>query len=215
MLSVLIPGWALCGHEAAPGAAQAGAEGDGDAEAWEGDPASSSATGAAAEPLSQGQQQPAAAASGSAVAGSVADGHDLGSTKGLACNCCSNSSGNSSSRGLPHPHQQQQQEANSAVTAWHPAQALSAEERIQLGLRCKQLLDAGRCSWLQEKLAPLLQQSQRQQQLQQKALIPLQQEQAAAAGVQGGAELYVQRVAYIDESVSGENTLLVLGRRPH
>jgi hypothetical protein len=78
-----------------------------------------------------------------------------------------------------------------------------------LGLRCKQLLDAGRCVWLQDKLAPLLQQAQRQQQQDEK---PPQPEEAAAAGVQRGAELYVQRVAYIDESISGENTLLVLGR---
>jgi hypothetical protein len=159
------------------------------------------------------------AVSAGAVAGTVADGHKLGSNEGLACNHNSSgdSNGNSSCSTLP----QQQEEggaaaaaaAAAAVTTWHPAQALSAEERIQLGLRCKQLLDAGRCSWLRGKLAPLLQQSQRQQQLHQQGMIQSQQQEATAAGVTGGAELYVQRVAYIDEAVSGENTLLVLGRR--
>jgi hypothetical protein len=62
-----------------------------------------------------------------------------------------------------------------------------------LGLKCKQLIDAGRCAWLQTQLAPLMQQQQHEQ----------------------GAEMrsvHVQRVSYIDESLSGENTLLVLGQ---
>lgn len=61
---------------------------------------------------------------------------------------------------------------------------------MALGLRCKQLIDAGRCAWLRQTLAP-------------------------AAGGSEGAAAAVLRVEYIDAQVSGENTLLLLGQPQH
>lgn len=138
-------GWALCGHEAVPGAAQgAGAAAGGGA-------------GAAAK-------QPA-----------VPDDAQVLRV----------------ARSSSSQDQQQASQPPQAATegSWHPANSLTAQQRIQLGLKCKQLLDLGRVAWLQEQLAPVLQQS-----------LP-------------GAVFQAQRVSYIEEAISGENTLLLLGPR--
>lgn len=34
----------------------------------------------------------------------------------------------------------------------HPAQILNRTQRIEMGLKCKQLIDAGRCAWLRDQL---------------------------------------------------------------
>jgi hypothetical protein len=76
---------------------------------------------------------------------------------------------------------------------YHPADLLSRQQRIQFGLKCKQLLDMARCGWISSSLLLAMQQQQQKQQ-------------------QGDSVLGVRRVAYIDQSVTGENTLLLVGR---
>ncbi|WIA13914.1 hypothetical protein OEZ85_002485 [Tetradesmus obliquus] len=84
---------------------------------------------------------------------------------------------------------------------YHPADLLSRQQRISFGLKCKQLLDMGRCGWIHSALLPAIQQQQQQQQ------------QQGGEGVAGGdSGLDVRPVAYIDASVTGENTLLLVGR---
>jgi hypothetical protein len=63
---------------------------------------------------------------------------------------------------------------------------------------------------MQQKLAPLVQQTQHEMQQMKQQQQPVQeQQQQLGAGSRG---LCVRRVTYIAESVSGENTLLVLGQ---
>lgn len=192
-------GWALCGHEAAPGAA-AGAEGGGEADAEDAEGGSGAAAAAAAVEAGGVGGSGNKSVSSSMTAGEVkqhpADGRE-------ECSCdAGDASGGSSSR-EQGVHTQQRQQGNAGRPgAWHPAQMLSHQQRIQLGLKCKQLLDAGRCAWLQKQLAPMLMSQQQQQQ---------RGEVSEGAGRVGG-ELQVQRVAYIDPSITGENTLLLLGR---
>jgi hypothetical protein len=95
--------------------------------------------------------------------------------------------GDSGSDGPASPQQQEQ---------WHPTRVMGRRERTEVGVRCKQLIDAGRCAWLQAVLVPAMQQQQQ----------PPPPRQPHAAQL-----LKVQRVAYINSAVTGENTLLLLG----
>jgi Mg-chelatase subunit ChlD len=88
---------------------------------------------------------------------------------------------------------------------YHPADLLSRQQRINFGLKCKQLLDMGRCGWIHSILLPAMQQ---QQQLQQQLV----QQEEGGSGKADAADLGVRRVAYIDQSVTGENTLLLVGK---
>lgn len=182
MLAVgVAAGWALCGHESAPGTCSEQEGAGADAQAAVPDHGSTPAAAAAATlPLDD-------------------------------VSCPQHQHSYHSSTEQPAPTQQQpqnqqerqQQEEEERRGGWHPATTLTHQQRIQLGLKCKQLIDAGRCAWMQQKLAPLVQQPMQEQQQP-----PLQEQQQLGLG---SSTLYVRRVTYIDESVSGENTLLVLG----
>lgn len=187
-------GWALCGHQAAPGAGQAaaaadddGADGGGGGGSVKVDAAASSTTNTATcNPTSTAQQKSRCSPAGDVAAAGRHAGVQQRKQK-----------------------QQQQQQQERGGGAWHPADTLTHQQRIQLGLKCKQLIDAGRCAWLQDCLAPLMHHTRQQQQQQQ---LP-----RASGSVDGAAAssdhsaIRVQRVAYIDESITGENTLLLLG----
>jgi hypothetical protein len=90
---------------------------------------------------------------------------------------------------------------------YHPADLLSRQQRISFGMKCKQLLDMGRCGWINGMLLPAMEEQQ-----QHGAQGRQPQQQHGGDGVVGGAGLGVSRVAYIDQSVTGENTLLLVGR---
>lgn len=155
-------GWALCGHDAAPGAEDGHAEDNTDQL-----PLQEKLTPV---DVDNDQQQPPVS---HVIAGAADD-----AAVAAACN--------------KQPPQQQEQ------GAYHPADLLDRPSMISLGLKCKQLLDAGRCAWVQETLLTAIQQ---------------QDNHCAVQDTGGGPRLglLVQRVAYIDQSVTGENTLLLLG----
>lgn len=85
--------------------------------------------------------------------------------------------------------QQQQQQLD-----YHPADLLDRQQRIALGMKCKQLIDMGRCAWIRNNLLPVVRHCQQQH------------------SQLDGCPLCISRVAYVDQSVTGENTLLLLGR---
>lgn len=79
--------------------------------------------------------------------------------------------------------------------SWQPADVLSLQERTALGIKCKQLLDAGRAAWLQQALA-------------------------GGAGPSDGAgpecaaaRTLVKYVQYVPRHLSGENRMLLAAVR--
>jgi len=74
---------------------------------------------------------------------------------------------------------------------WQPHHvALSGEERAAVGLKCKQLLDMGRCAWLQQQLPGL--------------------HRAPAAGSNKAAGgVCVRYVQYVPVQLSGENRMIL------
>jgi hypothetical protein len=112
---------------------------------------------------------------------------------------------------------------------WHPADEMSREQRMSLGLKCKQLIDAGRLSWLARQLRePLPGRGGTAACSSKRGNAAVAEETTAAwsAGERQAAIVavdrdgsrgrmqpwHVRQVAYIQPSVSGENGLLLVSR---
>jgi hypothetical protein len=118
--------------------------------------------------------------------------------------------------GLAHSDAKGAAAAAAAGGGFHPAYVMPRSERMALGMLCKQLIDAARCAWIQEELLPAMNQQLRGAQQH----TPLLRQHAVRSRLSGGGVsdesdvLTVSRVCYMDQSVTGENTLLLVGR-PH
>lgn len=234
-------GWALCGHEAAPGTAATLDTGEAADSTADIKAAHSSSGTTAGDPdataahtresrLGADTIKPAASCMHSASAGQKAVQGCQGSCdEGVMASCTHVPTQQQLQHGrlqgcVPKGAELEdmgkkdnEQQGNAPLAAWHPSQLLDHQQRIQLGMKCKQLIDAGRCAWMQDSLACLMQQQGEQpQHAAAGSSVPQRNsnESNKAAGASGDSGTFVvQRVAYIDESVTGENTLLVLGRR--
>jgi hypothetical protein len=177
LLLLLLPGWAVCGHEAPPGASQ-------DADGEE-------------QPKQQQQQQQQLRRNSAPDADQAAEEDDSSSSSSSGPLAGVVASAAAAVLAAVQPGQE---------LDYHPADLLSRQQRIDFGLKCKQLLDMGRCGWIHRMLLPAMQQQQQQPQQQ------LVQQEEGGGGPAVEAGLGVRRVAYIDQSVTGENTLLLVGK---
>lgn len=213
-------GWALCGHEAAPGACtEAGTEGA------EGEPAEAAMPATTAATAAGSSEPSPASASGEHRGASSTHEPQTGivaATSGVAA----------------ADRQGPRKQGSAAAGQWHPADTLNHQQRISLGMKCKQLIDAGRCEWLQQQLcAAMREQQQVCLGVTAVAAMSTSNTSSSSAALHGrgcdgsdsvitnssgngngsssstssGSWPHVQRVTYIDESVSGENTLLLVG----
>ena len=86
------------------------------------------------------------------------------------------------------------------TSSWEPASLFTRQERLALGGMCKQLIDAGRCAWLEQQL-----------------------DRAAATRAHHSSRIpdrclqqqHVQQVAYVPSTFTGENTLILVQALAH
>ena len=201
-------GWAVCGHDGSAAEPEEQQEG----------PALKRSSSSSSEHVGRQQQEGLDVLSNGEALSIGSGGHSSrqqqGKKRQQEQQQVLSRDGEASGRGLGNSSSSREQEGvGGGEGDWHPADDMPREQRRALGLKCKQLIDAGRLAWLTRTLQePLAEGATAACTGKEGPYTAASTAPAVKANQNGVQRWHVRQFAYIQPSVSGENGLLLVSR---